>query len=178
MKSIANWIALLLLLPISLSAQEGLSPGQKAFRLSLIWPSAQAEFHLGSNITLEGFSTIQSLRSGASGTKISVAGAVSLNYYYNANKRTANNRTTRLFSGNAISLRHTLTLYNGDRFTLPNGDEIAYRTSSYTLEHIFRRPIGKIGFWDLGLGGGIMYRPDFSKIELIPSFRLGVGLGF
>lgn len=177
MKSIVAWIALVLIVPISLIAQEGLTPGQKAFRLSLIWPSAHAEFHLGSNITLEGFASMGPIYSAAN-RRTSVEGNVALNYYYNANKRTANGRSTNLFSGNALSLRHSLTLWSNVKYMSRSGEERTYLRSSYVMEHVFRRPIGNIGFWEFGLGGGVAYYPSFSAVELTPSLRLGVGIGF
>ncbi len=177
MKSIVAWMALVLIVPVSLAAQEGLTPGQKAFRFSLIWPSAHAEFHLGSNITLEAFTQMGSILSGAN-LRTSLLGNVALNYYYNANKRTANGRPTNLFSGNALSLRHSLTLWSNIKYRAPGGEERTFIRSSYVMEHVFRRPIGKIGFWEFGLGGGVAYNPGFSAVELTPSLRLGVGIGF
>lgn len=177
MKSIAAWVALVLLVPVSLAAQEGLTPGQKAFRLSLIWPSAHAEFHLGSNITLEGSTQLGSI-SGGTSRWASVLGNVALNYYYNANKRTENGRSTNLFSGNAISLRHSLTLWSNMKYTTPGGDERTFVRSFYVMEHVFRRPIGNLGFWEFGLGGGVTYYPGHSAVDLTPSLRLGVGIGF
>lgn len=178
MKNFLTSLLMLLLFSVPLLAQNGLNTNQKALRISLLLPSAHAEFHLGSNITVEGFTTLDYLRGGINGLGVSVAGGVGLHYYYNAHKRIQNNRTTHLFSGNAISLQHSLTLLNTDRYTLASGREITYRTSSYTIAHLFRRPIGKMGFWDIGLGGGILYRPDFSSLELVPNLRLGVGIGF
>ncbi|RSK49503.1 hypothetical protein [Hymenobacter rigui] len=76
-------------------------------------------------------------------------------YYYNQEKRRQQGRTTGPFQGNYLAL-HSNSTFNPDSYRL------SYQYSTLTVVWGMQRRIGKYGWFDAYIGGGIGREPGYT----------------